>query len=364
MIVTADPHGDFNATSQILRYSALAREITVPRIPSITQSILAAAAAAAAAAASNTTLAPRSSSPICSPPLTHRPFYPPGSTTASSSATYCTSPNMTRTFSPAMAGSDERATMELAALEIARLAEELDYFRQALASEHEARVAAEAHLLSMEDRLLDVEAAVREDCAAEYERRIGAEVARWRASMAVELERGEEHFGRKIEVFERTMESSTTTTMTTRITTTGPDGQVLEAEVLEGSGDDKENVLVENVAEENERLRRENEALRRDLAGLSPTKRRPLSERGSVDLLGAGVDGARASAAGGGSPAKKARGSATPRTSSRRATALRAESGLQEQMAGLRVSGEGSPTKMRTLGGERWVAGGLGDDLF
>ncbi|KAL7274149.1 hypothetical protein RUND412_002965 [Rhizina undulata] len=31
MIVTADAMGDFNATSQILRYSALAREITVPR---------------------------------------------------------------------------------------------------------------------------------------------------------------------------------------------------------------------------------------------------------------------------------------------------------------------------------------------
>ncbi|RMZ76426.1 hypothetical protein DV737_g4808, partial [Chaetothyriales sp. CBS 132003] len=34
MIVTADPQGDFNATSQILRYSTLAREVTVPRVPS------------------------------------------------------------------------------------------------------------------------------------------------------------------------------------------------------------------------------------------------------------------------------------------------------------------------------------------
>src|SRR5690606_4112554 len=34
MIVTADPLGDYNATSQILRYSALAREVTVPRAPS------------------------------------------------------------------------------------------------------------------------------------------------------------------------------------------------------------------------------------------------------------------------------------------------------------------------------------------
>ncbi|KAI9716056.1 MAG: hypothetical protein M1828_000467 [Chrysothrix sp. TS-e1954] len=35
MIVTADPRGDYNATSQMLRYSALAREVTQPRIPSV-----------------------------------------------------------------------------------------------------------------------------------------------------------------------------------------------------------------------------------------------------------------------------------------------------------------------------------------
>ncbi|KAI7524066.1 P-loop containing nucleoside triphosphate hydrolase protein, partial [Hortaea werneckii] len=39
MIVTADPLGDYNATSQILRYSALAREVTVPRVPSVTSQI-------------------------------------------------------------------------------------------------------------------------------------------------------------------------------------------------------------------------------------------------------------------------------------------------------------------------------------
>ena len=33
MIVTADPQGEFNSTTQILKYSALAREITVPRPP-------------------------------------------------------------------------------------------------------------------------------------------------------------------------------------------------------------------------------------------------------------------------------------------------------------------------------------------
>ena len=40
MIVAADPLGDFNATSQILRYSALAKEVTVPRVPSTSETIL------------------------------------------------------------------------------------------------------------------------------------------------------------------------------------------------------------------------------------------------------------------------------------------------------------------------------------
>jgi hypothetical protein len=35
MIVTADPNGDFNSTLQILRYSALAKEITVPKASSV-----------------------------------------------------------------------------------------------------------------------------------------------------------------------------------------------------------------------------------------------------------------------------------------------------------------------------------------
>jgi len=56
MIVTADPRGDFNATSQILRYSALAREVTVPRIPSVTSTIL--SGAQNAVSISSTTMGP------------------------------------------------------------------------------------------------------------------------------------------------------------------------------------------------------------------------------------------------------------------------------------------------------------------
>lgn len=228
MIVTADPVGDFNATSQILRYSALAREVTVPRIPSITATIL------ANAPPSNPARPP-------SPVHTHhpRPFVPPGST-----GSY-------RNVTP-----DERATMELAALEIARLSDDIDHLREDLEHQTEARMAAEAHLLSMEDRLLDLEATIREDCASEFEQRLALELSRFKASLALEQERSDEHWDKKVDVLERGLDSS-----------------------LDDDDCDKENVLVENLEEEVERLRRENAVLRRELTGRSPSKRRPLEER-------------------------------------------------------------------------------------
>lgn len=231
MIVTADPLGDFNATSQILRYSALAREVTVPRIPSITATILA--------------NAPQTGNPRPGSP-THnsgKPFIVPGSTGGY------------RNHTPPM-NVDERATMEIAALEIARLSDEVDQLRAEVDYENEARVTAEAHLLSMEDRLLDLEAAIREECAAEFEQRFILELARFKTSLALEQERSEEHWDRKVDLLERGLDS------------TADEGDV-----------DKENVLVENMTQEVERLRRENAVLKRELAGRSPTKRKPLEER-------------------------------------------------------------------------------------
>ncbi|KAF4459925.1 rabkinesin-6 [Fusarium albosuccineum] len=279
MIVTADPRGDFNATSQILRYSALAREVTVPRIPSVTATILA---------------QPRSTSNTRSPSPVHRtrPFMPPGS-------------GSFRNYTPPMS-SDERATMEVAALEIARLSEEADHLREEADRQNEARVAAEAHLFSMEERMLDLEAAIREDCAAEFEQRLALEMARWKASMALEQERSEEHWDRKVEILER--------------------GLVDENEY------DKENVLIEDLEEEVERLRRENGILKRELASRSPSKRKPLEER--EDFAPA---------------AKVSRGDGV--------------SNLGRKLERMRVSGDkarpvavssGSPKKMRKLGTKRW----------
>jgi hypothetical protein len=269
MIVTADPLGDFNATSQILRYSALAREVTVPRIPSIFAN-----GPPASAQANNTHHNHSSSSgtnyyssPMTSPTLVHaRPFFGgAGSGTP-------------RNFSPANSHDGDRATMELAALEIARLTEELEalrtglvreteeneYLRGELDRESQARLAAEAHLESLEDRiedrLLELEQIVREDCAAEFERRFAVEEARWRAIRDAERERHEKHMDKKVELLERGLVGT-------------------EAEA---GDDDKENVLNEGLIDENERLRREIAIMRRELHGRSPTKRVPLQEREDV----------------------------------------------------------------------------------
>ncbi|PQK13159.1 hypothetical protein BB8028_0004g00900 [Beauveria bassiana] len=242
MIVTADPTGDYNATSQILRYSALAREVTVPRVPSITATIL---ANAPTLASGNTT---RSVSPI-QHHYQQRPFVPAGGN----------GNNNYRNHTPV----DERATMEIAALEIARLSDELDQLRAEADAHMEARFTAEAHLLSMEDRLIDLEAAVRDECAAEFEQTLMLELARFKTSLALEQERSEEHWDRKVDLLERGLDSSTGC-------------QDVEQQQQQHN---KENVLVENLTEEVERLRRENAVLKRELAGRSPTKRKPLEER-------------------------------------------------------------------------------------
>ncbi|KAH8801749.1 kinesin family protein-like protein [Xylogone sp. PMI_703] len=215
MIVTADPVGDFNATSQILRYSALAREITVPRIPSVTSTILA-------------------------------------QSTAGSAKSYCSSDR----------GDTEREAMEIAAIEIARMSEEIDGLRNELESEQQKRMECESHLLSMEDRLLDLESEIREECYQEMEKRMQEEMARWKATWATEVDRNEEHMDKKIEIYTRGIE--------------------LDID------EDKENIHsgynpdTASLQDENERLRKEVELLRRQLEGnASPTKSRRLPLRES-----------------------------------------------------------------------------------
>lgn len=132
MIVTADPVGDFNATSQILRYSALAREVTVPRIPSICESILSAASGS------------------------HR------------SISGSTSPNF-----------DSAEELERAAAEITRLTRDCHGLAVKLAEEEIARADVEMRLSAAEERCLMIEQDVREECWAEMDEKMEEERRRW-----------------------------------------------------------------------------------------------------------------------------------------------------------------------------------------
>lgn len=338
MVVTADPVGDFNATSQILRYSALARTVTVPRVPSITQTIL-------QQNSSNTlsypTLpypqsSPTSSSPLSSPTLQHhKPFFHQPSYQLSSP---------TRLFSP---GSDtERSTMENAALEIARMAEMIDQLNSDLSRETEARIAAETHLLSMEDRLQDMEQEIREECYTDFERRLALEMNRWKASLSHELERGEEHWDRKVEVLARGV----------GVITVASDDDENQGE------DDKENVLVENLEQENERLRRELAVLKRELGSRTPSKRAPLQERGDAMVtmksemagLGSRMEALRVSSTG------SARSILSDDRISNHSYA-NSEAGSIRSKKSSRVATNGSPTKkVRKLQAKKWEP--IGDD--
>ncbi len=140
MIVTADPVGDFNATSQILRYSALAREVTVPRIPSVTSTIL-----------SGTTV---------------KSQLPSGRTTPSSISI---------------------EDLELAAQEIARLSEDIEIMQVRLAEEEKRRQEAEAAWKEAEERCVCIEQDVREECWSEMEGRIEDERRRWKSAWDEEV---------------------------------------------------------------------------------------------------------------------------------------------------------------------------------
>ncbi|KXJ91707.1 kinesin [Microdochium bolleyi] len=299
MIVTADASGDYNANSQILRYSALAREVAVPRVPSITSTIMA------------PNLAPRelSSSPPLISPNTQRPQHPSGT--------------QSRTFSPM--SDTGRGTMENAALEIARMADIIEQLNGELARESEARMEAEAHLMSMEDRVVELEQEIREDCYADFEQRLALEMGRWKASLSLEQERGEEHWDRKVEVLARGVGVS--------------NNHNIHEDGDDSEDDDKENILIENLEQENDRLRREIAVLKRELTTRTPSKRTPLQERGDV-------------------PSTTSRSELSSLGGSMENLRISTSSNSEEpsKKSGIKVSNTGSPTKktVRKLPARKW----------
>jgi Kinesin motor domain len=162
MIVTADPQGDFNATSQILRYSALAREVTVPRIPSVTSTIL------------------------------HGPHL-------LNKQNGRQTPHGEQLFSA--------EELEQAANEIARLGEDCDQLAIRLAEEEikrsEAEFKLQAALQAAEEKALLIEQEVREECWSQMEADMEAEKERWRRAKDEERFRAEGYLDGKIEILEK-----------------------------------------------------------------------------------------------------------------------------------------------------------------
>jgi hypothetical protein len=157
MIVTADASGDFNATSQILRYSALAREITVPRIPSVTSTI-----------------------------LSHSVLNRPGSSGSSSQGSGASTPPSSEHLA-----------------ELTRLSDEVAVLTLQLEDECMRREAAERGWAVSEERVDVMEQEIRDECWAEMEVVMERERMRWRGAWEGEAERGEDRIDKKIEILAR-----------------------------------------------------------------------------------------------------------------------------------------------------------------
>ena len=145
MIVTADRRGDYNATSQMLRYSALAREVTQPRIPSVSS-------------------------------LVGWNNNKEGSSTVSSRP-----------------GSSDGEANAAAAAAIAKLEQELKM-------EREMRLAAEL-------RIEEVEMEVRAECWDLFDQRLQAERNRWEDAFDEAVEAQERHVDAKVGIVSRGLAS-------------------------------------------------------------------------------------------------------------------------------------------------------------
>ncbi|KAH9844938.1 Kinesin-like protein KIF20B [Teratosphaeria destructans] len=157
MIVTADPLGDYNATSQILRYSALAREVTVPRIPSVTAAYISGATSAEAARLG-------------------QDGHSSGRATPSAI----------------------QQELELALATIADLRQQLETSQILLQEETQRRQEAESSWKSSELRIDEMEAEIREELYNEFEHKLQTEQRRWRAARDAEMDAQDEHLDAKI----------------------------------------------------------------------------------------------------------------------------------------------------------------------
>ncbi|KAL9107528.1 MAG: hypothetical protein Q9227_007630 [Pyrenula ochraceoflavens] len=221
MIVTADPDGDFNATSQILRYSALAREVTVPRIPSTT----------------STHILPQSN-------LAGRTHQA----------------NSGRSTPPGVLAEELDAVNK----EVSRLDAELDALAIRCAQEEILRREAELRAAAAEEKAVEIEIAIREEVWAEMEDRLEEEKHRWRAAWENEKGKNEEYLDEKVEILGRTSATSQAQGLIP-IYEDPPDHQA----------------HVDQLERENEILKAKLADLEREIQTRSPTKAKATPRRSS-----------------------------------------------------------------------------------
>lgn len=237
MVVTADPLGDFNATSQILRYSALAREVTVPRVPSVTSTIV------------NNTAAPLSRSTTAM-----------SSRSTSSNTVHQMEAELTRAFD-----------------QISQLREELEMTQFRLDEEIVRRRQAESSWKVAEEKVEMVEAEVRDEVWAEMEQRMEIEMHRWRAARDAEKENDNDYLDRKLEILAQGLQDEK------------DDGQ--NVKVWE---DDEPSLLekVEDLEDENQRLKEKIAQMEREKTGMrSPSKKMRVLKARKWEGSGIGLDG-------------------------------------------------------------------------
>ena len=234
MIVTADPLGDFNATSQILRYSALAREVTVPRIPSVTSTILTGA-------------------------LGRPPSRP---TTPSALA----------------------QELEDALATIAHLREQLEVTQIRLEEEMHRRQEVEASWSAAEGRIEAVEAEVRVEVWSEMEAKLALEQRRWRAARDAEMDAQDAHLDRKMEILARGIDIYE-----------DEEGDKENVDVDQEIYDDKKtsqenNATVFELQDENARLRERLALVEREKGLRSPSKKMRVLKARAWQGSGMGLD--------------------------------------------------------------------------
>jgi hypothetical protein len=236
MIVTGDATGDFNATSQILRYSALAREVTVPRIPSVTSTILSGG------------------------PSSGQHHSRPG-TSGSNSASGRDTPSSSTSNRHQLI-----EDLEHAQLDLARLETDVEILSLQLDEERQRREAAEACWAAGEERFMALEQEIRDECFAEMASLMEAERRRWKATWDDEADRSDERVDAKIAILTRgvVLEDEDAA---------APEAISAPAAVEGGGGQGAAgSAKVRQLEEENATLRRRLELLERESLLKTPTQ--------------------------------------------------------------------------------------------